>query len=455
MFDISYSLLVDLVSPQDYGLTCLNPFVYDYDMRCIYGDLRPHLRELDFDDRLIKHTLVPIEEKRDLGGYFGDCGVLIKSKKIKRGLFNSSFELNGKTIHLEETKWRRGVSYLDKLVLHSSSPSSLSCYDFPTSHQNWEVAFDTYEQHNIQAPLFLDQGLVIFNLGYHTDSHQGAIVCLDLATGQQQWLTEFDTPISNIQIVNEKRILAAHQGCIVELCPKSGDVLQNIDTELPEAHKEGWDNLAIYAVFDKLLYVSSMDTKIAVFNKDTLEKEQVIQLPDYMDIYATHKPLIKNGKVYWSLRGGIQDVDRPSDYLLMELTPFSEDREPQVTMEEKPPVEVSVVQDGEYESYQIDLKSDTPDQLIRFAEIEVQLVASNHGHTMWGAPALNKKFNGKIQLNTELPEGTSGEEVERATKYLHVLKEYWDKHTQEMGPKGSVKGSYIALSCFLNGSKVA
>ena len=339
----------------------------------------------------------------------------------------------------------------------------IECINMSLDEIAWEYSTSGYEQKHIQSPIKVGESL-IHNLGYqrttnlkgYVEAHNGAIIGLSLDRGEEIWRTEFDFLVSSM-INSDGRLLIAYFGYLVEIDSVTGKELKRIDTQLLEAHKLGWDLVAVHDMGECLVFISSGDFSISIHDKATLEQIQVVRIPDSYGIHATHKPIVKDGTVYIALRGSNQDASRPSDYLLMKLTPCERVEEAVSMMEEKPPHKISVVSEPQnQESYRIDLDAITPDQLIRLAEVEVALIPGNHGKTMWGAPDKNPKFNGKISFYGTLPKNIVEAEIERARSYLKLLKEYWDELAAgEMGPYGSVKGTLIDLSCYLNNEKVA
>jgi hypothetical protein len=442
-------------------------FKYDFDLSVVYASPLPNIKILDFEGKKLveKMTENPSGMNQERIGYFTNAGLHVKSQRLKRSVYSNVFTIDDFTLNFDGSGFKYAETGGGFLWVFSNEDKNqeFECFKIPSSNPVWRVSVAGYELERPKAPVKVGSNLV-HNLGYQNSSNlkgyvekfDGALLGLSLQGGREVWRTVFERMVSGFINVDE-RLIVAYLGYIVELDAETGDELKRFDTQLPEAHRLSCQYVGIWDVKDYLLFVSSGDFSISVHDRSTLEQIQVIRIPDPYDIDAEREPVVKEGSVYFALRGGIQEPDRPSDYLMMKLTPCELGAEPVSIMEEKPPHKISVISESQnQESYRIDLDAQTPDQLIRLAEVEVALIPGNHGKTMWGAPDINPKFNGKIAFYGTLPENISDTEIERTARYLKLLKEYWDKIAKgDMGPYGSVKGTLIDLSCYLNGEKIA
>lgn len=444
-----------------YGISGKGNFKYDHNLYVIFASHEENQQVLNFEKKEVTYVMAPTKESIP-EGYFTLTGVYQREYTEDYYEWDTTIEFGSFSFTYYRATHKKAETDGDFLWVFSNEEKNqeFECFKMPSKSPVWRSNVTGYDLDRPKAPVKVGNNLV-HNLGYQNSSNlkgyvekfDGALLGLSLQGGNEVWRTEFERMVSGFINVDE-RLIVAYLGYIVELDAETGDELKRFDTQLPEAHRLSCQYVGIWDVKDYLLFVSSGDFSISVHDRSTLEQVQVIRIPDPYDIDAERGPVVKEGSVYFALRGGIQEPDRPSDYLMMKL---SLGKKPISLMEEKPPHKISVISEPEsQESYRIDLDAQTPDQLIRLAEVEVALIPGNHGKTMWGAPDKNPKFNGKISFYGTLPENIAEAEIERARSYLKLLKEYWDELAAgDMGPYGSVKGTLIDLSCYLNGEKIA
>jgi len=447
-----------------YGISGKGNFKYDHNLCVIFASHEENLQVINFEKKEVVNVMEPTKEPIP-EGYFTSTGVYQREYTEDYYEWDTSIEFGSFsfTYHRATPKIAETDEELLWVFSNEEKNQEFECFKIPSNSPVWRSSVAGYELERPKAPVKVGSNLV-HNLGYQNSSNlkgyvekfDGALLGLSLQGGKEVWRTAFERMVSGFINVDE-RLIVTYLGYIVELDAETGDELKRFDTQLPEAHRLSCQYVGIWDVKGYLLFVSSGDFSISVHDRSTLEQIQVIRIPDPYDIDAEREPVVKEGSVCFALRGGIQEQDRPSDYLMMKLTPCELGAEPVSIMEEKPPHKISVISEPQnQESYRIDLDAQTPDQLIRLAEVEVALIPGNHGKTMWGAPDINPKFNGKIAFYGTLPENISGTEIERTARYLKLLKEHWDKVAKgDMGPYGSVKGTLIDLSCYLNGEKIA
>jgi len=472
MYNVSY-FYVEMDFCKDYGVEKIEssiPFKYGYDLSIIYASFNDHKRVLDYDNRIVINQMEESSEKYDprAQGEFTGTGLLKKTEKINWKEYNTYISYGDYELRYEKTNIKfpatDGTYVWMSNVLEGLQ--KVDCIDLKTGCDIWSWVDESYEPLRLEVPLKI-AGVLIHNLGYEDSSNlkgyvenfNGAMVGLDLKTGHELWRTTFEYMVANYIDVDGRLILST-MGYLVELDPVTGKELKRVDTHFSEAHLQGRkDWIAVYDIEDALLFISSADKKLSIHDRHTLEQRQVVNLPDSPASYgvdAKHKPI--RFKDTWNLKvgAGYQNADRPSNDMLMQITLCQPGEQPSTNIEEKPPYQVTVIEEKEgQESYRIDLEARTPDHLIRLAEVEVALIPGNHGNTMWGAPDKNPKFNGKIAFYGTLPSEISPAELNRAKGYLRLLVQHWERVAEgDMGPYGSIPGTYIELSCFLNGEKI-
>lgn len=474
MYHINYFLLEGHFAERIFlsGFSSQSPFKYDYDLNIVYADLNQNQKTLDFKRRLIVDVLESSgsESGSVIGGRFTETGVFEKIERKRKPYkhYSMFFEFGGYELRCESEspKYAQSDGKYMWVCQTFECQQNVELFDIEKNGRIWEWKNDKYESIQRETPTKVGN-VLIHNLGYEDSSNlkgyvenfNGAMVGLELKTGHELWRTTFEYMVANYIDVDGRLILST-MGYLIELDPITGKELNRVDTDFPVAHSQGRkDMVAVYDIEDALLFISSVDKKLSVHDRRTLEQLQIINLPDSPASYgvdAKHKPI--KFKDTWNLKvgAGYQNADRPSNDMLMQLTLCQPGEQASTNIEKKPPYKVTAIEEQEgQESYRIDLDAQTTDQLIRLAEVEVALIPGNHGNTMWGAPDKNPRFNGKIAFYGTLPSEISPAELNRAKGYLRLLVKHWQRVAEgDMGPYGSIPGTCIELSCFLNGEEV-
>lgn len=472
------------------GMVGLNPFLYGFDFKVLYASLFPFVRSVDHDERKNVDILKPDQR----GGssvssrpWYTDKGLLVNVDRKSRRQKNYSFEYESTKITFEGVEalvaetdgqyiW---VKSKERNILEETDTVVLDCYLVSSGEKIWSFQYDGFSEYGSHShtPKKVGDFLVV-NLGYASKKSgsyvpemaeayerlgfkddivfiDGGLLAIDIETGKEIWRAKYDYAVSNF-IVVEDRLFLAYLGKVIEVDVNSGGEISRVDTGYEHAHAFA-DQGAIHDVGEYLAYVSTLDKGITVYDKSTLNEVQKIQIPELYSLKSFNSFYVgEENKVYATLKGDAQSLSRPSDYLLMVLTPCQQGDVPSIDIEQKPPRTVTVIEEDAEEFYRVELDAETADQLIRFAEVEIDLIAGNHGRTMWGAPAQNKKFAGRIEFQATLPEELPNSEIERAKEYLIVLREYWDKVKEDdcYGPYGGKPGTYICPNFYLNGETI-
>ena len=466
MYRSSYFFIEEAFAVE-YGLygNGISPFRYNYELFVIYASLKDNKKALDLEKR-IKIDLM--EEQDDdyqkPDGYYTKTGVFLREEKINRRERNTYLsygsyqkEYLNSDFKFPETDGRYLWVYTD-----NKEEQAIECLDMQTDQKIWAYHNSEYRYPQNTTPTKIGDVLV-HNLGFKnsrdvddqgkiipTLREESALIGIELETGKKLWCCEFPFQVFNYINV-DGRIILSTMNFMVELDPVTGQELKRVDTQLTSG--------AVHDIEDHLLFISSVDKTLSVHNRHTLEQMQVIELPKEPVSYGiddAKKPIKYKNTWNMSVGAGYQEADRPSNDMLMQISLCEPGEQPTSTIEEKPPHTVSIVPEAnDEESYRIDLEAQTPDHLIRFAEIEISLIPAKHGDTMWGAPAKNKKFNGCIAFYGILPTNTSEADIERTRSYLKLLEQHWQRVAEgDMGPYGSTPGSVIVLKCYLNGDAV-
>lgn len=490
MFNVKYFLsnnaFVNQLGLQDND----KPFIFSLSLKVDYANVVPRKQVLDNSKKRVVALNEPDFDFDPFSGYdefYTENGLLVISNENDNGEVDYSFEIEDFSVRYENGDFPLAdtdgyniwIASSDKDLDGEFYKTKIKCYSASNIGCVWEFIYNSYNPFGSHShtPKKVGNCLVI-NLGYASKKSgsyvpemaeayerlgfkddivfiDGGLLAIDIETGKEIWRAKYDYAVSNF-IAVEDRLFLAYLGEVIELDVNSGREINRVDTGYEHAHAFA-DQGAIHDVGEYLAYVSTLDKGITVYDKSTLHEVQKIQIPELYSLKSFNSFYVgEENKVYATLKGDAQSLSRPSDYLLMVLTPCQQGDLPSIDIEQKPPRTVTVIEEDAEEFYRVELDAETADQLIRFAEVEIDLIAGNHGRTMWGAPAQNKKFAGRIEFQATLPEELPNSEIERAKEYLIVLREYWDKVKEDdcYGPYGGKPGTYICPNFYLNGETI-
>ena len=240
----------------------------------------------------------------------------------------------------------------------------------------------------------------------------GSVVALEVDSGELVWQTQFPALNSMQEFeLHGDSIYCAASNMIYQLCARTGEIRQSVDTGAISITKCGTKEVnkktRARVVGDYLFFLNNSPTadsgfqsknEFKIYDLKSFKLIRDVTLPQEYS-FSDYSLKIEefNGKAYIELvsafvassGGGVLEIDLNDVHAELEV--------------EKGPkfIESEVFESDGKTSYRLSLVHETLDDILRFGEIEIKELALKKGKNRWNSEAFNAEFNGKIHLQID------------------------------------------------------